>query len=341
MPDFDCTRAVVRTGVKERIVGRTVRVPKASFIGGNGLTGYDTMRITGVSISHAGNLQCTVKCLETAATCKIWPWQLMHSGAVSLASDDPVCFAPADEGYTPSRLRNSVAARWCKSLLQPGDTALVLDGMAGGTSTTLHRYMPGLAVYSANTCQDTALVRAVAGDLPLYLPLATPGKRWPAKGVMELLGLSLDKPHMLSAEAQAACSSKALLLDMYGTWKEDFNRILRGLVEKASRSVILLTYCTRNSPFRPDIPDGYSCVYTGKRATMRWIILVPTADADAVESEEDDMRSKEDEEKRKRWIDSDEDADDDGVPNAKKVNTAKKTSETKKTQKGRRSRPPT
>ena len=276
MPDFNCKRKDILTGLKS-LIGQIVHVPRSSFNGGNRLAGHDTMRIIGVSISHTDNIQCTVKCLDTNATCKIWPWQLMHSGSVALSRD--ICFTPAETNYTPSQCRNQEVARWCKRLLQPGDNALVLDGMSGGTSTALRGCnIDGLTIYSANTCQNTALVRAVAGDRPLYLPLSTPGKRWPPKGIMELLGLSLDKPHMLSDDARQACSAPALLLDMYGTWQKDYNRILQGLVRTSPR-VILLTYCTRNSPYRPSIPDNYTCVYHGHRASMRWIILVPTKPA--------------------------------------------------------------
>ena len=108
-PTFDCKRSVIRKGLQEGLIGKVLRVPRASFNDSKGLTGDDNLKVYGVTIGHGGNIGIHVKCQETKCNYTLRPFQLLYSGGVAIGKDQ-VYFEGIDTTYEPSNSRNREVA---------------------------------------------------------------------------------------------------------------------------------------------------------------------------------------------------------------------------------------
>ncbi|KAK3250421.1 hypothetical protein CYMTET_40199 [Cymbomonas tetramitiformis] len=155
-------------------------------------------------------------------------------------------------------------------------SALVLDGAAGSTSRALRQ--KGIEdIYQANQDATALIALAVEGDVVVHTTTsvrAAHRRGSKQSDVYELLRLSRDAPNSLHATARSACYAQALALDIYGTWRPEYDRTLQNVVDSADVRALLVTFCTRNSTRVPVVPFGYITITTGEHRSMRWSILV-------------------------------------------------------------------
>lgn len=252
---FNCTSSVDDTPVEVRVVGYQVHTTPKSM----------------------ARVVLHVVALDDGARYTLPDWSLFsRSGTLDVFGG----FASAERAAKPDQLcerahkRNLQFAVAChKSGVR---SALVLDGAAGSTSRALRQ--KGIKeIYQANRDATALIALAVKGDVAVHTTTsvrAAHRRGSKQSDVYELLRLSRDAPNSLHATACSACYAQALALDIYGTWRPEYDLTLQNVVDSGDVRALLLTYCTRNSTRVPVVPFGYITITTGEHRSMRWSILV-------------------------------------------------------------------
>ncbi|KAK3289104.1 hypothetical protein CYMTET_3460 [Cymbomonas tetramitiformis] len=167
--------------------------------------------------------------------------------------------------------RSREFAKLCR--LNGARVVTVLDGAAGCTSRAL-RAQGLVNVYQVNYDATALIANACMGDVAVHTITSVRNARRRSWDVYELLRASLCSPSTMCPTAMRACRASAFALDIYGTWRPEYDAVLAELVRRRDVRVLLITYCTRNSLHRPTPLVGYISTNEGSHALMRWVILI-------------------------------------------------------------------